>query len=251
MSFKKITLAAVAALCLPAAQAIAVPSISLSDNGTDTITLSVTLDAAGSIGAEIALEATDLTLTGATIADAVAFDEANPGDNPFIAGSPTGGDAVGLDVSGLASGQIFASFGGPGTAAGTYDFLDITYTGAGSLVAEGIVAQLGVLGDPLMADITIGGFKVGDMNGDDAVDFGDITPFVDALGDRPTYEANFPGLDADARGDVSGDGAFDFGDITPFVDLLSGSSAVATPEPASFGLALLGCVALSSRRLRK
>ncbi|TWT85856.1 hypothetical protein Pla123a_06630 [Posidoniimonas polymericola] len=251
MSFKKISLAAVAALCLPAAQAFAVPSLSLIDNGGGSATLQVTLDAAGAIGAEISLEATGgLTLTAASIADAVAFDEANPGDNPFIAGSPVGGDAVGLDLTDIASGMVFASFGGPGTAAGTYNFLDLTYTGTGALDAEGYVAQLGVLGDLLTAPtLNIGGGLVGDTNDDGVVNTLDIDPFVQALTDPAGYDAIYPGIRVD-RADTNFDLAVNTLDIDPFVALITGGAATAAPEPAATMLLLTGLVGLARGRRR-
>jgi hypothetical protein len=94
----------------------------------------------------------------------------------------------------------------------------------------------------------------GDLNGDNLVNFGDLTPFVQALTDIPAYESMYPGLDRVARCDVSNDGTCNFGDLTPFVNLLSGAgSASAVPEPGSLllaaccGLALIGSYLL--RRL--
>jgi hypothetical protein len=77
----------------------------------------------------------------------------------------------------------------------------------------------------------------GDLNGDDLVNFGDLSPFVKALTDIPGYEAMFPGLDRVARCDVSGDGLCNFGDLTPFANLLTGGPGIgagmsAVPEPS-------------------
>jgi hypothetical protein len=82
----------------------------------------------------------------------------------------------------------------------------------------------------------------GDLNGDNVVDFGDLTPFVTALTDTANYQAMYPALDRVARCDTSGDGQCSFADIVPFVGLLNGSSpfanTAAIPEPSS--LVLLG-----------
>jgi hypothetical protein len=97
----------------------------------------------------------------------------------------------------------------------------------------------------------------GDLNGDDLVNFADLSPFVKALTDIPGYEAMFPGLDRVARCDVSGDGQCNFGDLSPFAALLSGgagaagASAQAVPEPAAvmlIGAAAFIHVGLSRRR---
>ena len=65
-----------------------------------------------------------------------------------------------------------------------------------------------------------GAVLLGDMNGDGAVDFLDIDPFVTALLDEPAFSSDFPRVDPVASGDANGDGALDFADIDPFVDLL-------------------------------
>jgi hypothetical protein len=62
----------------------------------------------------------------------------------------------------------------------------------------------------------------GDMNCDDAVNFGDINPFVLALTDAAGYMAAYPTCHY-MNADVNGDGAVNFGDINPFVALLSGT----------------------------
>jgi hypothetical protein len=62
--------------------------------------------------------------------------------------------------------------------------------------------------------------RVGDLNCDGTVDFGDINPFVLRLSNAAAYSDVYP-LCPDANGDISGDGTVDFGDINPFVALLS------------------------------
>lgn len=64
----------------------------------------------------------------------------------------------------------------------------------------------------------------GDLNCDDAIDFGDINPFVLALSDPAGYAKQFP--DCDHRvADINFDGRVDFDDINPFVDLLTSTAA--------------------------
>jgi hypothetical protein len=69
-------------------------------------------------------------------------------------------------------------------------------------------------------DVVVVGWWPGDMNCDNAVDFGDINPFVLALSDPDEYRRQYPDCDI-ANGDINRDGKIDFGDITPFVALLS------------------------------
>ena len=61
---------------------------------------------------------------------------------------------------------------------------------------------------------------VGDMNGDGAINFLDIGPFIVALSDPAAYQSSF-NLDANVSGDTNGDGGIDFLDISGFIVLLS------------------------------
>jgi hypothetical protein len=90
----------------------------------------------------------------------------------------------------------------------------------------------------------------GDLNGDDLINFGDLTPFVMALTDVPGYETMYPELDRVARCDTSGDGMCNFGDLSPFVALLTGgpASSSAVPEPGAALLALVAAAACAMRR---
>lgn len=64
------------------------------------------------------------------------------------------------------------------------------------------------------------GLNPGDMNCDGEIDFGDINPFVQALGDRDTYEAAHPTCSW-YNADVNGNGSVGFDDINAFVALLT------------------------------
>jgi hypothetical protein len=65
-------------------------------------------------------------------------------------------------------------------------------------------------------------FVPGDANGDGALDFGDIEPFVLALLDPEAYAMTYPNVNPDIVLDFDGDGVFTFGDIEGFVDALLG-----------------------------
>ena len=60
----------------------------------------------------------------------------------------------------------------------------------------------------------------GDLNCDGAVNFGDVNPFVLALGGQAGYQAAFPNCNW-LNADCNGDGIVDFADINPFVALLT------------------------------
>ncbi|TWT85852.1 hypothetical protein Pla123a_06590 [Posidoniimonas polymericola] len=226
----------VALVCL-APTAVAVPSLSVVDYGNGTAGVQVVLDAPGAIGVEVAVEFTHgLTLTSAQISDTVAFDTPNPGDNPFLPGSPIGGDTTGLWTE-LENGHVFASFGGPGLAAGVYELLTLGYENSGGLQAEGYVAQNGVLGDLLLDSFGAPPMGiVGDTNDDGFVSTLDIDPFVLALTNPAAYDAMYPGIRVE-RADINMDLVVNTLDIQFFVQVITGAGVAATPEPASLAIA--------------
>lgn len=69
--------------------------------------------------------------------------------------------------------------------------------------------------------VQAGGWPLGDLNCDHAVDFGDINPFVLALTNPAGYAQAFPNCRIE-NADINQDGRVDFGDINPFVRLLTG-----------------------------
>lgn len=156
MRYLRHSLAALACMAA-AATSSAAPSLQFANDTGSSVTLQVITDAVGALGAEVAVEivaSPTLELTGATI-NTLFWDEANPGDNPFIPGSPVGGDSNGLWTN-FSLGQVFAAFGSAGQTVGTHDFITLDYTGSGDLDAFGYVAQLGVLGDLQTASVSVG-----------------------------------------------------------------------------------------------
>lgn len=242
MSWKSI--ACVAALGALAAPALALPSISVVKTGATTGRIDIITTAAGSIGAEVSLVLSGATLTGATINSAV-FDTANPGDNPFIAGSPVGGDTTGLGLD-LANNRLFASFGSGSQAAGTYKLLDFTYgtPGAGSTATgDGFVASVGVLTNVAasVANLPNAPSLPGDTNGDGVVNLTDLN----------NVKNNFGSPSPPAVGDTDGDGDIDLTDLNAVKNNFGATapaSAVSVPEPASAIVALIGLAGLAARR---
>ncbi|TWT66857.1 hypothetical protein Pla123a_45550 [Posidoniimonas polymericola] len=141
-----------------AATSSATPTLQFANDTGSSVTLQVVTDDSSSIGAEVAIEINagpTLELTGATVNTAF-WDYANPGDNPFIPGAPVGGDSFGLWTD-FALGQVFAAFGSGFNPMGVHDFITIDYTGSGSLMAEGFLAQNGVLGAIQTANVDLVG----------------------------------------------------------------------------------------------
>lgn len=242
MSWKSI--ACVAALGAIAAPALALPSISVVKTGATTGRIDIVTTATGSIGAEVSLVLAGATLSGATINSAI-FDTANPGDNPFIAGSPVGGDTTGLGLD-LANNRLFASFGSGSQVAGTYKLLDFTYgtPGAGSTATgDGFVASVGVLTNVAasVAALPNAPSLPGDTNGDGVVNLVDLN----------NVKNNFGSPSPPAVGDTDGDGDIDLTDLNAVKNnfgAVAPASAVSVPEPASAIVALIGLAGLAARR---
>jgi hypothetical protein len=62
--------------------------------------------------------------------------------------------------------------------------------------------------------------RLGDLNCDGVVDFGDINPFVLSITDPAAYQATYPSC-VILHGDFDGDGEVGFGDINPFIAALT------------------------------
>lgn len=245
MSWKSI--ACIAALGAMAAPALAIPSIAVVKTGPTTGRIDVITTATGSIGAEVSLVLAGATLTGATINSAI-FDTANPGDNPFIPGSPVGGDTTGLSAI-VGGTSIFASYGSGSKVAGTYKLLDFTYSspGAGSTATgDGFVASVGALTNvpASVAQLQNASFLAGDFNGSGAVGDADLTLLLSNWGAVvPPVPVGWTGTQPTAPG-VGDD------ELTGLLSTWgqSSSSAVSIPEPTAAVLGLIGLACLSFRR---
>ncbi|MEN1679064.1 MAG: PEP-CTERM sorting domain-containing protein [Planctomycetota bacterium] len=122
------------------------PSLNLVDNFDGSVTLQIISNENGSVATGLTavdgglLGTGDITFTGAFLADPTTFDFEIPGNNPI-----TGTVTEGLYLDSLATNEIFASFGSVILTPGTFDFLTITFTGAGRIDAFGEIAQQGVI----------------------------------------------------------------------------------------------------------
>jgi MYXO-CTERM domain-containing protein len=94
--------------------------------------------------------------------------------------------------------------------------------------------------------------RIGDMNGDIAIDGLDIQPFIQVLGSVPNFKAARPWLQTDYISDINSDGAIDGLDIQPFIAVLGANpSPAAVPEPSTLALGAMGLVALLAARFRR
>jgi len=259
MSWK--SFACVAALGALASPAVAQPSIALTDNMDGTATLSVTPGSGGTLvnPSSLAVEldivgSGGITLGAPTIADSLVWDEANPGDNPFIAGSPIGGDSTGIWVDPMDVNNIFASYGSDVVSAAS-DFLTIPYSGTGTITVGGladIVAQSVTTTPPSevfnvgMVDLVIddgGPTLLADFDMDGDVDGDDFGVFVGEFNQGTVPPA--AGLaDFDGDNDIDGD---DFGVFVGEFNMFPSTSA-AVPEPASVAVAALAMLAAAAGR---
>lgn len=235
MSWKSFAcLAAVAAMTAPAVAQT--PTIALVDNGGGNASLNITTSVAGAVGAEIQV-VLDGGLTLGTVTENLTDFIANPGDNPFIAGSPVGGDTTGLYTDGN---NIFAAFGSTATnaPAGTYELFNFDFTGSGLGDASGVVAQLGDLGEVLMdLDVALdaGGGNPIDLNMDGFVDDADLGILLGNWG-------------SDSLGDLNNDMIIDDADLGILLGGWMPPSSLAVPEPTSVVLFFAGLSFVAVRK---
>jgi len=113
--------------------------------------------------------------------------------------------------------------------------------------AKGTVSALDLVADQLGLRMTSRQYNAhlfttthtaprGDTNGDGAVDFGDLTPFVTALTSPDDFQGIFP-----VSCDLSRDDLCNFADLTPFANALTGGGlgSASVPEPSALWLAVM------------
>jgi len=76
----------------------------------------------------------------------------------------------------------------------------------------------------------------------------DAPLLVEALTNRPAYDAHLYSVDADLNSDTDGSGTFDLGDLAAFNALLPPASASSAPEPSAWLLALFALAGVAWRR---
>ncbi len=93
---------------------------------------------------------------------------------------------------------------------------------------------------------------LGDMTGDGLVNLDDVPAFIQALVNRPAYDAQGYVTNTDAAGDIDGSGTFDLGDTGLFSGLFGGpASANAVPEPTTLSLAVFLLMGIAIRQRRR
>ena len=96
-----------------------------------------------------------------------------------------------------------------------------TLTNAAGRNTAGQIAATGQQGAGPAHALVLTPVRLGDLNCDGSVNFGDINPFVLHLANFSTWQATYPGCPPES-GDINWDGTYSsFGDINPFVALLS------------------------------
>ncbi len=151
---------------------------------------------------------------------------------------------VGKDMSGADTGSVdfyLADYrnldAAPDYIVDTWTWVDLTGLGSDVKTIESALSSsdAGEFGMNTPAYFALDDLKIvplpGDMNDDGDVNAADVLLFVQAMVDRPAFEAVYPLVDADLVGDINENGQFDLGDLGPFGDLFNAASSAAVPEP--------------------
>ena len=224
----------------------ALPSINVIKMSATTGRLDVITSDPGVLGAEVSLVLVGMKFTGVTINSAI-FGAEKSGDNPFLPGSPEGGDTTGLWLNDNRD-RLFASYESQQVQPGTYQLLQFEYESLSSSIcgryvsADGFISVNGVTTN---VPFSGGGIPceppTGDTNGDGVTNLVDLN----------NVKNNFGGKSPPSLGDADFDGDIDLADLNIVKNNFGGASSVAVPEPASLVTAtLLAMVLGSSRRHR-
>ncbi|QDT67330.1 hypothetical protein MalM25_02270 [Planctomycetes bacterium MalM25] len=239
-------------IALTAAPAIAAPSLAIVTDNTGGVVVQITTDAPGALAAEIAFETFGVPIEEA-IVNTDLFDDPNPGDNPYLDGSPVGGDTTGLWIDHEA-GRVFASFGSEDLGVGTFDFLSLDLDMGGicgdvsaDVGVSGLVAQTGVVGEMLTAyGVAYEYCPIfnADFDFDGAVGDADLTLLLSNWGEPiPPVPSGWIGAQPTAP-NVGDD------ELTVLLSTWGFRIVLAVPEPTGV-ITLLACLALGMPLRRK
>jgi hypothetical protein len=230
-----------------AAPSCALPSINLVKTSSSTGRLDVITSDPGVLGAEISIRlSNNARFTSVTINSAI-FSAEKPGDNPFLQGSPEGGDTTGLWLSDNRY-LLFASYESQHVETGAYQLLqfEFEYVSQPMCVnpyADGFVSvnreTTNVPGDN--GGGVVCEFQTGDTNGDGVTNLTDLN----------NVKNNFGSFSPPNLGDTDADGDIDLTDLNNVKNNFGASPSVAVPEPVSLTLAALSAMAWRSRRRRR
>ena len=194
------------------------------------------------------------------------------GGNVVLAGGAT----LAIELGGLAKGSEFdaLTISGEANIAGVLDVNLIDafvpsignefeiLTADGGIQGEFDLVSLPAISPGLFWNVDYGAtaltlsvvdFILGDMTGDGLVNLADVSAFIQALVNRPAYDAQGYVTNTDAAGDIDGSGTFDLGDTALFSGLFGGpasASAQAVPEPTTLSLAVVLLIGIAIRQRR-
>jgi hypothetical protein len=212
----------------------ALPSISVVRNSMTTGALRVTTTETGVLGAEVSIVLTGMKFTDVTINSAI-FGLEKPGDNPFLPGSPEGGDTTGLWLRDDQQ-ALFASYESQQVERGTYQLLQFEYETlspsmcvSASVTADGFISVNGVT-------TNVPGYSSGPLGGGCSNPPGDTNEDgVINLIDLGNIKNNFGSANPLALGDTNGDGSIDVVDYNNVKNNFGAlvNTNVAIPEPTT------------------
>jgi hypothetical protein len=213
-----------------AAPSSALPSINLVKTSSSTGRLDVITSNPGVLGVELSIVFGQLKFTSVTINSAI-FGVEKPGDNPFLQGSPEGGDTIGLWLRDDQQ-ALFASFESLQVQPGVYQLLQFEYEAVlspmcGYVSADGFVSVNGVTTNvPSSGGGVVCETPTGDTNGDGITNLDDLN----------NVKNNFGSPSPPSLGDADFDGDIDLADLNIVKNNFGASPSVSVPEPSSLAI---------------